>query len=52
VAGIVAENGGMLSHLAIMAREFGVPVLVGVGREEVKFGERVEITSEKLKVKS
>jgi pyruvate,water dikinase len=26
----VAETGGTLSHLAILAREFGVPTVVGV----------------------
>ena len=31
VAGIVAETGSPLSHLAILAREQGVPVVVGYG---------------------
>jgi pyruvate,water dikinase len=30
LAGLVAETGGTLSHLAILAREFGVPTVVGV----------------------
>lgn len=30
LAGFVAETGGTLSHLAILAREFGVPTVVGV----------------------
>ena len=30
VSGIVAEQGGMLSHLAILAREQGIPVVVRV----------------------
>lgn len=29
VAAVVAETGSVLSHLAILAREFGVPVVVG-----------------------
>jgi phosphohistidine swiveling domain-containing protein len=29
VAGLVAETGNVLSHLAILAREFGVPCVVG-----------------------
>ena len=29
VAGLVAETGSVLSHLAILAREFGVPCVVG-----------------------
>jgi rifampicin phosphotransferase len=30
LAGLVAETGSTLSHLAILAREFGVPTVVGV----------------------
>jgi rifampicin phosphotransferase len=30
LAGLVSETGGTLSHLAILAREFGVPTVVGV----------------------
>ncbi|HSK53719.1 MAG TPA: PEP/pyruvate-binding domain-containing protein [Jiangellales bacterium] len=30
LAGLVAETGGTLSHLAILAREYGVPTVVGV----------------------
>ena len=29
LAGIVAETGSVLSHLAILAREAGVPTVVG-----------------------
>ena len=29
-AGLVAETGSVLSHLAILARELGVPTVVGV----------------------
>jgi len=29
-AGIISENGGTLCHLAIVARELGIPCLVGV----------------------
>lgn len=32
VAGLVSETGSPLSHLAILAREYGVPVVVGVDR--------------------
>ncbi len=32
IAGIVAETGGQLSHSAIIAREFGLPAVVGVRR--------------------
>jgi pyruvate,water dikinase len=30
LAGLVAETGSVLSHLAILAREFGVPTVVGM----------------------
>ena len=30
LGGLIAETGSVLSHLAILAREFGVPVVVGV----------------------
>jgi pyruvate,water dikinase len=30
LAGLVAETGSVLSHLAILAREYGVPTVVGV----------------------
>ena len=30
VSGLVIERGGMLSHGAIIAREFGLPCVVGV----------------------
>jgi len=32
IAGIVAEAGGQLSHTAIVAREYGLPAVVGVRR--------------------
>ncbi|WP_433893109.1 PEP/pyruvate-binding domain-containing protein [Streptomyces sp. CA-111067] len=30
LAGLVAETGSVLSHLAVLAREYGVPIVVGV----------------------
>ena len=30
IRGLVIERGGMLSHGAIVAREFGIPCVVGV----------------------
>ena len=30
LAGLVAETGSVLSHLAILARELGIPTVVGV----------------------
>ncbi len=30
IGGLIVENGGMLSHGAIVAREFGIPAVVGI----------------------
>lgn len=44
VVGVVATNGSITSHLAIVAREMGVPVLVGVQLDSrLKLGDMVEI---------
>jgi len=45
IEGILSEQGGMLSHLAILAREKGIPVIVGVDMEKksVEVGDMVEI---------
>ena len=32
IGGVVAECGGQLSHTAIVAREYGLPTVVGVPR--------------------
>lgn len=37
LAGLVAETGGTLSHLAILAREYGVPTVVGVHEALLRF---------------
>ena len=43
LGGLVAETGSVLSHLAILAREFGVPTVVGVAGATDRFpdGERI-----------
>lgn len=45
VAGVVSNNGGILSHLAIIAREKNIPVIVGfnLARSLVKLGDHVQI---------
>jgi pyruvate,water dikinase len=30
ISGLIVERGGMLSHGAIVSREFGIPAVVGV----------------------
>lgn len=35
-AGVVAEAGGPLSHAAIVAREYGIPAVLGVGDATVQ----------------
>jgi rifampicin phosphotransferase len=37
LGGLVAETGNPLSHLAILAREFGVPTVVGVADATTRF---------------
>ncbi|MGH8998591.1 MAG: PEP/pyruvate-binding domain-containing protein [Acidimicrobiia bacterium] len=39
LAGLVAETGSVLSHLAIVARELGIPTVVGVGDALARFPE-------------
>ena len=43
LAGIVAETGSVLSHLAILAREFGVPAVVGYPGATNRFTEGTSI---------
>ena len=37
LGGLVAETGSVLSHLAILAREYGVPTVVGLTDATSKF---------------
>ena len=46
VVGVIATHGGMLSHMAIVAREMGVPVVVNIKREDVGCGQKAEIDGE------
>jgi len=39
LGGLVAETGNVLSHLAILAREFGVPTVVGLEDARARFEE-------------
>ena len=52
IKGLVIERGGMLSHGAIVAREFGIPCVVGVQhatRELLRVGQ-IEVDGDQGKV--
>lgn len=44
VAGLVSDSGGVLSHTAIVAREYGLPAVVGVGRATTLIGDGQVVT--------
>ena len=44
ISGLVIERGGMLSHGAIIAREFGIPCVVGVKNAMVRIPSGTTIT--------
>ena len=45
IAGLVTDTGGTTSHPAVLAREFGIPAVVGTGNagERIKTGDRVRV---------
>lgn len=45
IAGIVTDAGGVLSHSAVVAREFMIPAVVGTGSatKEIKSGDRIRV---------
>jgi phosphohistidine swiveling domain-containing protein len=49
VRGLVVERGGMLSHGAIIAREYGIPAVVGVpnAMELIRNGDDVEVNGDR-----
>jgi pyruvate,water dikinase len=48
-AGIVMEQGGLLSHGAIVAREYGIPAVVNVGNATkiIKTGQMIEVDGDR-----
>ncbi len=44
-AGIVTDTGGILSHCAVVAREYGIPAVVGTGvaTSMIKDGQTIEV---------
>lgn len=45
VSAVVTDAGGILSHCAVVAREYGIPAVVGTGKATavIKDGQRVEV---------
>jgi len=45
IAGLITNTGGVTSHAAVVAREFGVPAVVGTGdaTRRVRNGQQVEV---------
>ncbi len=52
-AAVVTDEGGILSHAAITAREFGIPTIIGTktATERFKNGDNVEIDTENGTIK-
>jgi pyruvate,water dikinase len=48
-AGIVIDQGGLLSHGSIVAREYGIPAVVNVGpaTEIIKTGQMIEVDGDR-----
>lgn len=48
IKGLVLERGGMLSHGAIIAREYGIPAVVGVrgATERITCGQRLRVKAD------
>lgn len=44
IGGLVLERGGMLSHGAILAREYGIPTLVGVAQATLRIPDGAAVT--------
>jgi pyruvate,water dikinase len=52
LGGIVTDSGGLLSHSAIVAREYGIPGVVGTrnGTQRIADGARVRVDGDKGEV--
>ena len=49
IKGLVMERGGMLSHGAILAREYGIPTVVGVqnATTRIRMGQHIEVNGDR-----
>ena len=49
IAGVVTDSGGILSHCAIVAREYGVPAVVGAGTATttIRDGQTIEVDGDR-----
>ena len=45
LGGIVTDNGGLLSHAAIVAREYGIPAVLatGIATRRIKDGQTITV---------
>lgn len=45
IAGVISEEGGILSHATVLGREYGLPVVIGVAgaTSALRNGDRVEV---------
>jgi len=44
ISGLIVERGGMLSHGAVVSREFGIPAIVGVSEATKKLKDNDFVT--------
>ena len=49
IEGIVSERGSLLSHLAIIAREEKIPVIVNFSLGDIKLGDKIKIINNQIK---
>jgi len=52
IKGVVTDGGGYLTHALIVAREFGIPAVVGTqeATEKIKTGQKIRINGNKCEV--
>ena len=44
VAGVVTETGGLLSHAAVICREYGIPAVLGVPEATARIPDGARVT--------